>query len=207
MQSVTDKLLVKKILAGDETSFRRFFNEYVHRIYRFALTRVGHDQEAAKDIAQQTMTKALKNMSRYRGEAQLFTWLCAICRNESIDWLRRNQKHAEHIVMVEDNPGVRAFVESLQTEDKDNPDNQHLREQGYRLIQVALDQLPARYGDALEWKYIEGYSVLEIAQKLKISKEATHSLLARAKRAFADLYNGLHDGSFPTHKAGPNYDF
>jgi RNA polymerase sigma-70 factor (ECF subfamily) len=63
--------------------------------------------------------------------------------------------------------------------------------EGLRLIQVALDRLPARYGNVLEWKYIEGYSVKEIAEKLDIGYEATQSLLARAKRAFGDVYSSL----------------
>ena len=60
-----------------------------------------------------------------------------------------------------------------------------------RLIQVALDKLPARYGDVLEWKYVEGHSIKEISARLDIGPEATQSLLARAKRAFADVYTSL----------------
>ncbi len=61
-----------------------------------------------------------------------------------------------------------------------------------RLIQVALDRLPAKYGDVLEWKYVEGHSVKEISAKLDIGAEATQSLLARAKRAFADVYSSMN---------------
>ncbi|MDH3433674.1 MAG: hypothetical protein OEM60_07445, partial [Gammaproteobacteria bacterium] len=60
-----------------------------------------------------------------------------------------------------------------------------------RLIQVALDRLPANYGNVLEWKYVEGHSVKEISARLEIGTEATQSLLARAKRAFADVYGSL----------------
>ena len=60
-----------------------------------------------------------------------------------------------------------------------------------RLVQVALDHLPPKYGDALEWKYIQGYSVKEIAGRLNLSPEAAQSLLARAKRAFQDIYGTL----------------
>ena len=63
-----------------------------------------------------------------------------------------------------------------------------------RLIQVALDRLPAKYGDVLEWKYIEGHSIKEISVKLKIHDEATQSLLARARRAFSDVYSSLSGG-------------
>jgi RNA polymerase sigma-70 factor (ECF subfamily) len=69
----------------------------------------------------------------------------------------------------------------------DGPGRQYQRYEVSRLIQVALDRLPPRYGDVLEWKYIEGYSVKEIAAKLGLSFEATQSLLARAKRAFQDI--------------------
>ncbi len=56
---------------------------------------------------------------------------------------------------------------------------------------MALDSLPPRYGDALEWKYIQGYSVKEIAARMDLSFEATQSLLARAKRSFQDIYGTL----------------
>ena len=59
------------------------------------------------------------------------------------------------------------------------------------MIQVALDQLPTHYGDALEWKYVYGFSVDEIAAKLGIGFEAAQSLLARAKRAFQEIYGAL----------------
>jgi RNA polymerase sigma-70 factor (ECF subfamily) len=51
--------------------------------------------------------------------------------------------------------------------------------------------LPPRYGDALEWKYIEGYSAEEIARRLNVGVDAANSLLARAKRAFREVYGAL----------------
>jgi DNA-directed RNA polymerase specialized sigma24 family protein len=46
---------------------------------------------------------------------------------------------------------------------------------------VALDRLPAHYGNALEWKYVYGFSVEEIAAKLGVGLDAAQSV-ARAKR-------------------------
>ena len=59
------------------------------------------------------------------------------------------------------------------------------------MLEVALDQLPVNYGNALEWKYLYGYSVEEIAAKLGVGLEAAQSLLARAKRAFQEVYTAL----------------
>ena len=64
-----------------------------------------------------------------------------------------------------------------------------------RLIQVALDHLPAHYGDVLEWKYVEGLSVVEIAAKLGVGSKAAESLLTRARRAFRDAIVALRDAS------------
>ena len=56
---------------------------------------------------------------------------------------------------------------------------------------MALDRLPAHYGNALEWKYVYGFSVEEIAAKLGVGLDAAQSVLARAKRAFHDVYGTL----------------
>ena len=53
-------------------------------------------------------------------------------------------------------------------------------------MKAVLDRLPARYGDALEWKYVEGRSVEEIGAELGIGHTAAQSLLARARVAFRE---------------------
>ncbi len=189
-----DKKLVKQLLAGNERAFDRFFSENFARVYRFALVRLQGDEEAAREMAQVTLSKALRKLHTYKGEAALFTWLCSICRNATSDWLAQQGRYREHIVLTEDLPDVRAAVESLQVPEQQRPEDHYRRVEILRLIQVALDNLPARYGDALEWKYIEGYSVREIAERLHIGTEAAQSLLARARRAFADAYTALVDG-------------
>src|SRR5678815_3570206 len=55
-----------------------------------------------------------------------------------------------------------------------------------RIVHAVLDRLPARYGEALELKYIEERSVEEIGDRLGIGHTAAQSLLARARVAFRD---------------------
>lgn len=191
MQHLDDKRLVKQMLAGSEQAFERFFDEYFCRLYRFALTRLADDPEAAREVAQITMTKAVHKLASYRSEAKLFTWLCAICRNQTSDWLRQRQRFEQHIVLTEDLPDVRAVVESFQAPTSELPERQYQRAESMRLVQVALDQLPTHYGDVLEWRYIEGHSVREIASRLDVGREAAQSTIARAKRAFNEVYTSL----------------
>ena len=189
-----DKKLVNQLLDGDERAFDRFFDENYARLYRFALTRLSNDPDAAREIAQITLSKAVRKLHTYKGEAALFTWLCSICRNETSDWLDRQGRYREHIVLTEDFAEVRAAVESFHEPDQLGPEKQFRRVELVRLIQVALDSLPPNYGDVLEWKYIEGHSVREIAERMQIGTEAAQSLLARARRAFAEVYSSLSEG-------------
>ena len=190
-----DITLVKRLLARDEQAFHAFFNDYFPRLYRFAMTRMGGDEQASADVVQAALTKAVHNFGSYRGEAALFTWLCTICRREIIDYTRRNAARQKHEVLREDLPDIRAVIESLAASEQTGPEHDYRRTELARLIQVALDQLPVRYGDALEWKYVYGFSAQEIARKLDLSIDATNSLLARAKRAFREAYAVLAEGS------------
>lgn len=187
-----DRKLAKQLLAGDARAFDRFFDDNFARLYRFSLARIGDDPEGAREIAQSTLTRAVRKLHTYRAESAMFTWLCAICRNEISDWLKRQGRYREHIVLVEDYPEVQAAVDSLQAPVADSPERNYQRVEALRLIQVALDRLPPKYGDVLEWKYVEGHSVKEISTRLDIGAEATQSLLARAKRAFAEVYGALN---------------
>jgi RNA polymerase sigma-70 factor (ECF subfamily) len=186
-----DKKLVKQLLAGNRQAFDSFFEENFARLYRFAMVRLSDDPESARDVVQVTLTRAIRKLSSYRAESALFTWLCAICRNEISDHLRRDARHRDNVVLVEDFPEIQAAVDSFRVPSDESPERLYQRDQTMRLIQVALDRLPAKYGDVLEWKYVQGYSVQEIASKLELGAAATQSLLARAKRAFADVYSSM----------------
>ena len=109
-----DKRLAKQVLAGRQEAFDRFFEENFARLYRFALARVVDDPEGARDVVQATLIKAVRNIGSYRAESALFTWLCAICRNEISDWLARQGRHAAHVILIEDHPDIRAAVDSFQ---------------------------------------------------------------------------------------------
>ncbi len=187
-----DATLVWRMLRGEESAFDEFFDAYFPRLYRFALARVDGNADDAEDIVQATMIKALAKLHTWRGGATLFTWLCAISRREIAD--RRLRIGARPSVpLVEDAPDIRDRVAALAANAAERPDAALERRELTRLVQVTLDTLPARYGDVLEWKYIDEVGVSEIAGRLRSSNKAVESLLGRARRAFREVFAVLSE--------------
>ncbi|MCP5140646.1 MAG: RNA polymerase sigma factor [Chromatiales bacterium] len=183
--------LIAAMLKGDERAFTAFFDSYFPRVYRFALPRLGGDADAAAEVVQATLVKAMRKLADFRGDASLFTWVCQICRHEVVDWLRVQRRHADKIVLMEDSPELRAAVEAIAAPEMEEPGSRYSQTETRRLIRSVLDRLPPRYGDALEMKYVEGLSVDEIGVELGIGTIATQSLLARARVAFRDALESV----------------
>jgi len=185
MSHKDDLALAQRLMSGDEREFDSFFDEYFPRLYRFALTRLADDIDAIQDIVQSSLMNAIKSMHQYRGEAAMFTWLCQICRNEVNAYFRKNSRRVKTV--PQDDDAIRPILESLEQDELEQPDKQLEGLQLRKLIQEVLDHLPSNYGNALEWKYVHGHSVTEIASRLEISELAAQSILARARKTFREV--------------------
>jgi RNA polymerase sigma-70 factor (ECF subfamily) len=177
-----DRMLTRRLLRGEERAFEELFDEYFPRLLRFARVRLGDDEQAAAEVVQAALCKAVDRLATYRGEAPLFTWLCTICRREIVDSHRARRRAGERL--LEDGAAVRAALEGLAAAAADDPEQGLRRRELVRLVHAALDQLPARYGEALELRYLDGLSVAEIAARLKVGYKAAESVLSRARTAF-----------------------
>ncbi|MDX1405889.1 MAG: sigma-70 family RNA polymerase sigma factor [Woeseiaceae bacterium] len=191
-QIVKDRQLASHVASGDQEAFNAFFHEYFPRLFRFTLTRVNNDPELAEEIVQRTMCIVVRKMSSYRGEALLFSWLCRICRNEMQAIFRKRGIELPTGVPIEDHPAVQAALESIGS-DEFQPESMRRRDEIAAFVRTTLDHLPANYAIALEMKYINGNSVLEIARELGIGEKAAESVLSRARVAFRENFRSLWD--------------
>ena len=187
----SDFELVRRLLAGDEPAFDAFFAEYFPRLYRFARVRLGGDDDAAEDVAQTTLIKAISKLHSYRGEAALFTWICAFCRREISAWRDRNGRSAQ--TLVDESPAMRTVLDAVAALSRDDPEQDYRRRELSRLVHVALDHLPGKYADALVWKYLDDTPVDEIGRRLGLGYKAAESLLTRARQAFRDAFATMID--------------
>jgi RNA polymerase sigma-70 factor (ECF subfamily) len=191
-QVVKDRTLAAKVAAGDRDAFDSFFKEYFPRLFRFTLTRVDNNVELAEEIVQRTMCIVVRKMGTYRGEALLFTWLCQICRNETSSVFRQRKIEMQEDLPIEDHPAVQAALESASSDDG-RPETARRREEIANFVRVTLQHLPSNYAEVLELKYVQGYSVKEIAGKLHIGEKAAESILSRSRAAFKERFKAIWD--------------
>lgn len=177
------------MLAGDETAFEEFFEGHFPRLYRFALPRVGLDGDAAEEVVQSALCKALSALGSFRGEGALFSWLCTFCLHEIAAHWRRAGREPQPAGLIEQaheaRGGLVAIADGPLGPGAAGPE----RLEASRRVHETLDRLPSRYGDVLEWKYMEGLTVDEIAARLRIGVKAAESLLTRARLAFRRAFD------------------
>ncbi|HET9299566.1 MAG TPA: sigma-70 family RNA polymerase sigma factor [Candidatus Polarisedimenticolaceae bacterium] len=188
-----ERELVARMLSGEEHAFTEFFDGYFPGLYRFALTRLSGDEDAAEEVVQATMGAAMRKISTYRGEAALFTWLCTFCRHEIAHFCRRARREPVSAGLVEDDPAIAAALAALAAGESAQEIALE-RAETRRLVHVVLDGLPPRYAQALEWKYVDGSSVQEIAERLQLSMKAAESVLTRAREAFRRSFTVVAGG-------------
>jgi RNA polymerase sigma-70 factor (ECF subfamily) len=74
------------MLTTTELDFQQVYDTYQPRILRYLVRLMGADE--AEDLTQEVFLRVNQNLSSYRGEAQLSTWLYRIATNAAIDKTR-----------------------------------------------------------------------------------------------------------------------
>ncbi len=177
-----DRLLVERLLAGDQAALRKFFDEYFDRLYRFAYARLRGDAALAEDAAQATLSRALRGLGKFRGEAGLFSWLASICRNEIADLVEKSARSNAYTTSLDAEGAARDAAHAVAMPAMG--EKALAGAERMRLIRQVLDELPGRYGEMLELKYIEEWDVERIAHRVGLSFDAAQSQLQRARLAF-----------------------
>ena len=94
---MTDREILKLYREGGrQEAFRLLVQNYKERLY-WHIRRMVLDHDDADDCLQNTFVKAWTSLDRFRGDAQLFTWLYRIATNESLTFLSRQQTRGGHL--------------------------------------------------------------------------------------------------------------
>ncbi|KLK91609.1 RNA polymerase subunit sigma-24 [Microvirga vignae] len=135
------------------------------RRYAWALLR---DNEAADDLVQDTLERAIRHWSQRRRDGDLKAWLFAIERNLFLNAVRQRKSHGVHVGVeaLENAPSSTETTES------------HM---GLRDVLAGLDALPEEQRSVLLLVSVEDLSYQQAAQVLDIPLGTVMSRLSRAR--------------------------
>lgn len=184
--------LVARMRAGNEQAFEVFVDCYLPGLLNFARRRVPEDRELARDIAQSTICVVIERLASFRGESSLRTWMYACCRNEIAAHFRRLGRRPREVELDET---------SEWEESGPGPEDDLLLGERAELVHEALEQMSPIQARAMEWRYIEGLAVDEIARRLDATYKAAESMLSRGRAAFRRNYARL-EGSTGSSATG-----
>lgn len=153
------------------TVLEEIISKHQRYIYNLAF-RLCSNTEDADDLTQDTFLKAIENYDKFRGEANVQTWLSRITINKFLDSKRQKQPHVSinlGIIPCSDGEPERLIVR---------------KELQWCLQHVLLHHLSEDHKVVVVLRDIYGYSYREIAEFLNISEGAVKSRLRRGRMGF-----------------------
>lgn len=172
----TDAELVARVKQGDGKAMDQLLARHENKIYRFGLRMCGNEDDA-RDVLQETLLAAFKNLGDFRGDSQLSTWLYQVARSFCIKQRRRREGEPTRLESMETHE-----VKAMPAETSALDAKAHARQVG-QVIQAAMNTLQADHREALVLRDVEGLSAEEAADVVGIEVGALKSRLHRARMA------------------------
>ncbi|HRI37705.1 MAG TPA: sigma-70 family RNA polymerase sigma factor [Nitrospira sp.] len=181
--SPTTQRLVKRSSARTQSArdFEALYRDHVDLMYRFAHRLCG-EAETAKDLVQETFLNAYRGLDRFRGDAQISTWLYTIASRACLRMRRKRKGAPERELSLEE------FIPSSDGEfrlqipiDGMSPEAALHNKQLRKALDSAIDQLPKKYKMVLVLRDMEGLSAKEVGTIMGLNERAVKSRLHRAR--------------------------
>ncbi|MGQ0666282.1 MAG: RNA polymerase sigma factor [Nitrospiraceae bacterium] len=167
--------------ARTSKTFDSLYRDHVDLMYRFA-NRLCGETEAAKDLVQETFLNAYRGFKKFRGDAQVSTWLYTIASRACLRMRRRRKGEPDRELSLDEfiptSDGefrLQIPVEGLSPEEA--LQNKELRQ----ALDDAINKLPKKYRMVLVLRDMEGLSAKEVGTIMGLNERAVKSRLHRAR--------------------------
>ena len=179
-----DARLIERARAGDGPAFATLVVRYERKLIR-VLVRLVHDEELARDLAQETFWKVYNRLDRFDTSRRFGPWLFRIGVNLALDSLRRHEAPPATSI---DRPSGDEEGRALDVPDPDP----RLREELAQEVRFVLDRLPLPYRTILVLRDLEGFSSAEVAAIVARREATVRWRLAKARELFRQHWERRH---------------
>ena len=192
---LNDAWLVEHARHGDHQAFAELVRRYERKLIR-VLTRLVHQPEQARDLAQETFWRVYTRLDRFDTARRFGPWLFRVGINLGLDWLRSSKSETPPAASIDrtDHNG-QALVELP------DPDPR-LQAELAQEVQFILTLIPVSYRTILVLRDLEGFSSSEVAAIVGRREATVRWRLAKAREKFRVIWERRQDGATGPAKEG-----
>ena len=173
--TATDIELVTRSQADDERAFGELVTRYESKVYSLAMKML-RNPEDAEDVLQETFLRAYRGIKSFQGNSTFSTWIYRITANSALMRLRKKQLP---MVSIEDSEDREAPISIADW--APGPVEQLLNKETQKVMEEAIEALPAEFRQVFILRDVEEMSNSEVAEVLDLSVAAVKSRLHRAR--------------------------
>ncbi len=173
MISQIDLNLIQQAQRGDRQAFRQLVMHYQAFLYAVAFRYLGNAADA-EDAVQEVFIKLWKNLSAYRSEVKMSTWLYRILVNHCLDIKKKtsyqNERNQQSVETI------------LSYPNQSSPLHELVQTELTQLYQQAIDQLSGLQKMIYVLRDVEELPSAEVCQLMNVNEDQVKSNLYHARK-------------------------
>lgn len=187
--NTVDQQLVHLSQAGDLKAFGLLVEKYQSRLYRMIL-RVIKNPSTVEDLVQESLIKAYRSITSFRGDSAFYTWLYKIGLNTARNYLydAKRNVHIDESIALEDAENFGTAIDIHQAE---TPETELINKQIAKTVNDAIAALPTELQTAITLREIEGLSYEQISNIMDCPVGTTRSRIFRARNIISEKLKPL----------------
>ena len=177
-----EKKLVSEILDGNEYAFRQLVRQYERMVF-YVISKLINDSQDVEDLAQEVFMKVFKNLSKFKHQSKLSTWIGQIAYREALNYI---QKHKQKNHLTSELEEGRYLMDQLQT-----PDQLLNSNNISQIVQNMIQKLPEHYRQVLVLFHLDEFSYPEICEITGMPEGTVKNYIFRARQMLKEYLQPL----------------
>jgi RNA polymerase sigma-70 factor (ECF subfamily) len=186
---VEDMRLVEGLREGANWAYEDLITRFQQPVYALAL-RLLTGQSEACDVAQEVFLKVFRNISSFRGQSSLKTWIYRITVNEAHNARRWFFRHRRREVDLDNRPDDAVNWKELIADGGRSPFELAVDREQQIIVEAALERINPIFREAVALRDIADLSYDEIASVLGVSLGTVKSRILRGRDALREELTG-----------------
>ena len=163
---------MQRCVEGDRQAFATLYSHYAPLLYKAVYPLTNRSKEDTEEIIQELFVKVWAKRDNLLTIQSFRPFIFRLARNRVIDWYRKNESKKSYCTFYSENYGAASVSV---TDDL-------LFEEYYAIAMEAIGKLSSRQKQIFNLRHTEDLSLIEIAEKLRISVHAVKKQLYQATR-------------------------